>query len=169
MKRVALVGSGGAGKSTLARELASITGLPLYHLDELHWRPGWVETPNEEFRPLQTELVAKDEWIIDGNYYNSYDIRFARADTVIYLALPRRICLSRVLRRVVRNWHHDVQARGCPEHFDWSFLQWLWRFPRNVRPGLDEALARHAGSFELIKLTTPRQVRHYVASLRTTT
>jgi adenylate kinase family enzyme len=166
---VALVGSGGAGKSTLARELASITGLPLYHLDELHWRPGWVETPNEEFRPLQTELVAKDEWIIDGNYYNSYDIRFARADTVIYLALPRRICLSRVLRRVVRNWHHDVQARGCPEHFDWSFLQWLWRFPRNVRPGLDEALARHAGSFELIKLTTPRQVRHYVASLRTTT
>jgi adenylate kinase family enzyme len=166
---VALVGSGGAGKSTLARELATITGLPLFHLDELHWRPGWVEMPNDEFRPLQAEVASKDEWIIDGNYYNSYDIRFARADTVIYLALPRWICLSRVLWRVASNWHRDVQAKGCPEQFDWSFLLWLWHFPRDVRPGLEEALAHYGGSFELIKLSTPRQVRHYVASLRATT
>jgi adenylate kinase family enzyme len=167
VKRVALVGSPGAGKTTFAGELASITGLPQYHLDELHWRPGWIEMPRDEFRPLLTELVANEEWIIDGNYYNTYDIRFARADTVINLALPRRTCLFRVLWRVATNWHRDVQAPGCPERFDWSFFLWVWRFPRDVKPGLTEALARHASAIELIELTAPQQVRDYISALRT--
>jgi adenylate kinase family enzyme len=125
--------------------------------------------PNEEFRPLQRELAATDEWIFDGNYYNSYDVRFDRADTVIVLSLPRRLCIRRVLLRVAKNWHRDVQAKGCPEHFDWDFLRWLWRFPRDVRPGLDEALARHAHTLDIIELKTKREVRNYVRTLRLST
>jgi adenylate kinase family enzyme len=125
--------------------------------------------PNEEFRPLQKELAATDEWIIDGNYFNSYDVRFERADTVIVLSLPRRVCIARVVLRVAKNWHRDVQAKGCPEHFDGEFLAWLWHYPRDVQPLLDEALARHAHTLEIIELKTKREVRDYVRALRHST
>lgn len=161
MKRVAVVGCGGAGKSTFAKRLSEVTGLPIYHLDQLHWRPGWIAPPEDEWRRIQLELVAHEEWIIDGNYGKEFEIRFARADTVFVLALPRRVCIARVLWRMTRNWHHDVQATGCPEHFDLEFLRWLWRFPYDARPRLDEALVRFQGHFELVELKSTREVRDY--------
>ena len=114
MKRVAIVGSGGAGKTAIADELGRRTGLPVLHLDHFHWRPGWVVPDEEEWAMTQSELVERPEWIIDGNYGAQFDLRFDRADTVIVLALPRRVCMYRVLKRVVTNWHRDVQAPGCP-------------------------------------------------------
>jgi adenylate kinase family enzyme len=161
VKRVAVVGCGGAGKSTFAKRLNEVTGLPLYHLDQLHWRPGWIAPPENEWRRTQQELAAQEEWIIDGNYGKEFEIRFARADTVIVLALPRRVCIRRVVWRMMTNWHHDVQATGCPEHVDFEFLHWLWRFPYDARPRLDAALARFQGSFELVELKTTREVRNY--------
>ncbi|HVA69965.1 MAG TPA: hypothetical protein VNF08_01405 [Acidimicrobiales bacterium] len=161
MKRVAVVGCGGAGKSTFARHLRDVTGLPLYHLDQLHWRPGWVAPPEDEWRRVQQELAAQEEWIIDGNYGKEFEIRFARADTVIILAPLRRVCIRRVLWRMARNWHRDVQAKGCREHLDLEFLRWIWRFPYDARPRLDEALARNKGDFELVELKTVREVRNY--------
>lgn len=166
MQRVAVVGSGGSGKSTFASELSRITGLALFHLDEYYWRPGWVETPTNEWRVIQGELVAHDRWIIEGNYSNTYDVRFDRIDTVIVLSPPRRVCLYRVIKRVVVNWHRDVQARGCPERFDISFLHWVWRFPYDARPRLDAALARYAGRFTVIELSSAERVRRYLDEQR---
>ena len=166
MNRVAVVGSGGSGKSTFSEELARITGLPLYHLDEYYWRPGWVETPRDEWRAVQGELVAHERWIIEGNYSGTYDLRFDRVDTVILLSLPRRVCVYRVVKRVAMNWHRDVQARGCPERFDVSFLHWLWRFPYDARPVLDKALAHYAGRFTLVELSSTPRVRRYLAKLK---
>lgn len=165
MKRVAVVGSGGAGKTTFANELGRRTGLPVLHLDHFHWRPGWVVPIEEEWAMTQSELVERPEWIIDGNYGAQFDLRFDRADTVIVLALPRRVCMYRVLKRVVTNWHREVQAPGCREHFDYVFLRWLWRFPKHSRPQLDAALARHGDVIEVIELTTQRDVRRYIDSL----
>jgi adenylate kinase family enzyme len=167
VQRVAVVGSGGSGKSTFAQELSRVTGLPLFHLDEYFWRPGWVEAPRDEFRIIQSELVAHDRWIIDGNYSNTYDLRFARVDTVIVLAPPRRVCLYRVVKRVAVNWHRDVQAQGCPERFDISFLHWVWRFPRDARPRLDDALSRYAGRFNLVELSSSAATRRYLSGQRT--
>jgi adenylate kinase family enzyme len=164
--RVAILGSGGSGKSTFSQTMAQITGLPLFHLDEYYWRPGWVQTPPEEWRHVQGALVAHERWIIEGNYSGTYDLRLPRVDTVIVLSPPRRVCVYRVVKRVVVNWHRDVQAAGCPERLDISFVHWVWRFPKEQRPLLDQALARYAGRFTVVELTSTKSAQRYLEGLR---
>jgi len=164
MQRVAVVGSGGAGKSRFASELGRLTGLAVTHLDRHYWQAGWVETPTDEWRVVQAGLAAGERWIMDGNYGSTFDVRFSRADTVIVLALSRWRCLWRVLWRVVRHRGRDVQAAGCPERFDRAFLRWVWRYRVDSRPRLDAAVARHREALLLIELKSPADVRAYLAS-----
>jgi adenylate kinase family enzyme len=102
VRRIAVVGSGGAGKSTCARRFGALTGIPVIHLDCYFWKPGWAETPAEQWRALQADLGAGDSWIMDGNYGGTFDVRFARADTVVVLAMPRWLCLTRAMWRTFR-------------------------------------------------------------------
>lgn len=89
MKRVAVFGNAGGGKSTLARELASITGLPLHVLDKMQFRPGGKEVPHEEYLELHEKLLGEEEWIIDGyGCLKSAWLRFEAADTLIHVDLP---------------------------------------------------------------------------------
>lgn len=143
MERIALLGCGGAGKSTLAARLGERLDLPVVHLDAHFWRPGWEPTPRDEWRGIQREILSGDRWIADGNYDSTLDIRFDLADTILFLDQPRWRCLARALARVRR--YHDRSrpdlAPGCPEKLDLDFLRWIWRFPQDVRP---EVLARLA-------------------------
>lgn len=166
MNRIAVVGSGGAGKSTFSRELSQITGLPLVHLDRHYWKPGWIETPLEEWRVLQSELIAGDNWIVDGNYYRTFDLRFDRADTVIVLAFSRYRCLLRAFLRTTGNYGKCLQSEGCPERFELEFYQWIWNFPKNVLPELYSILDSYGENLNVIKLKTPRQVENYLKLLR---
>ncbi len=165
MQRVAIVGSPGAGKTTFSRQLAERTGLPLVHLDEQFWRPGWVETPRDEWIDRQSELVAAPRWIIEGNYSRTFDLRFARADTLLVLRAPRLVCVTRILGRVMREWHLETQAPGCPEHFDLDFLRLVWNFPRQSVPRLDEALSRAPSSLVVVHLAGAAQKSRYLDSL----
>src|SRR5215831_14521617 len=99
MQRVAILGPGGAGKSTFADELGARTGLPVVHLDRYFWHPGWIETPREAWRARQEELFAGDEWIGDGNYSATAEVRLRRADTVVLLDFPIWRTIPRALRR----------------------------------------------------------------------
>lgn len=138
MKRVLIIGAGGAGKTTLARRLAAHLQLPLIHLDEHHWRAGWNPMPPDEWRVRVRELIAADAWIMDGNYGGTLDLRLAACDTVLFLDFPRHVCLWRVLRR--RMWRSS-RARaelppGCPERVTLSFLVWVWTYPTRRREGI---------------------------------
>ena len=161
MERVAIVGSGGAGKSTFARQLGDRTGLPVVHLDRHFWQPGWVETPREEWRLRQAEMFAADRWIADGNYGGTFDERFSRADTVIVLGLPRLTCLAGALQRSALNRGKEVQADGCPERFQLAFFRWIWNYERDSRPRLEAALQRH-GQLDVVELTTRAAMREYL-------
>ncbi len=99
MERVVIIGPGGAGKSELARSIARRTGLPVVHLDLLFWREGWTPAPRKDALGRLDKAIAGDRWILDGNFLEAggEDRRFNRADTVIFLDLPRRTCLWRVL------------------------------------------------------------------------
>src|SRR5215212_10697456 len=122
MERVVILGPGGAGKTHVALALARASGLPVVHLDRLFWRPGWKLAVEKESRPAVAEAVAADRWILDGNFLGlgADDPRFARADTVVFLDLPRVTCVRRAVARVVRNRHRrrpDLPD-GCAESVD---------------------------------------------------
>jgi adenylate kinase family enzyme len=164
VQRIAIVGSGGAGKTTLANVLGAKLGLPVIHLDEHYWSPGWIATPDDAWRERQRELVTAERWIVDGNYSSTMDLRFERADTVIVVALPRWRCLSRVLRRWITNRGRAVQAPGCPEVVSLEFLKWVWDYPSGGRKRLEGALADHATQANVIELPTPRSVAAFIAA-----
>ncbi|WP_197714515.1 hypothetical protein [Priestia endophytica] len=93
----------GVGKSTFARRLGEALHIEVHHLDALFWKPNWVEASLEEFSKSQQDIIPRDQWIIEGNYKNTFQIRLQRADTVIYLELPLHVCLYCVLKRFWMN------------------------------------------------------------------
>ena len=96
MERIMIIGCGGAGKSTLARQLGEKLGLPVVHLDQLFWRPGWVNVSREEFDSLHREALAQERWIMDGNFDRTMDARIKRCDTAFSLDFRRFACLMGV-------------------------------------------------------------------------
>src|SRR5437667_11281349 len=148
MKRVLVIGSGGTGKTTVARRLAQRTGLPLIHLDLLYWRPGWQPTPGDEWQQTVGRLVAGEEWIIDGNYGGTLDLRLTACDTVVFLDLPRLLCLWRVLVRQLRYFGRERPKlpEGGSARLSLVSPVWIWTYPpRRLRalvdvvPGLGRA------------------------------
>lgn len=164
VQRVVIVGSGGAGKSTFAQALGEVTDLPVVHLDRYFWKPGWVETPRDEWSKRQSELFAGDRWIADGNYGGTFDVRFSLADTVIIVARSRLACVASAVGRCVRNHGTPVQAEGCPERFQLEFYRWIWNYHRDSRPRLDAALARHR-HLHTVELTSRKAMRGFLESI----
>ncbi len=144
-KKIMVIGSPGSGKSTFSRRLAEKTGLPLIHLDREYWNAGWIETPREEWIRKQELLVAQDEWIMDGNYGGTMEIRLEKADTVILFDLNRWVCLTGCFRRVMTNIGRvrPDMPEGCPEKFDVEFMKYIWNFPKASGQGNKERLSRY--------------------------
>lgn len=168
MRRIAIIGSSGSGKSTLARQLQTILGLPVFHLDRLYWKPGWVPTERQEWRQIQQELIGRPEWIIDGNYGSTVELRVEAADTIIFLDLPRALCLWRAFQRRItyRAADRPDMGEGCPEKVDWAFVTWIWNFPARDRPKLLNLLERYRHTKQVIHLRSPREANAFLATLR---
>lgn len=104
MQRVVIIGASGSGKTTLGRWIERQIGLPFTDLDDLHWRPGWIEAPLDEFRRAIDERTRASHWVVAGNYAKTRDLVWPRADTLVWLDLPLAQVLWRSTKRALRDW-----------------------------------------------------------------
>jgi adenylate kinase family enzyme len=171
-----MVGSAGAGKSTTGRELARILGVPFVELDSIYHQPDWVPLPVEEFRRQVAEVAAGDAWVVDGNYSAARPLVWARADTVVWLDLPRRTVMRQVIWRTLRRVAFRAELwNGNRERwanlFTWvpedSVISWAWHRhgvyrERYAAAAIDPAYAH----LRFVRLRNRREVRRFLAGAR---
>ena len=166
MERIIIIGCGGAGKSTLARQLGEKLDIPVVHLDRLFWKPGWVEETHAEFdRKLAVEL-EKPRWIMDGNFNRTMPERIVRCDTIIYLDFSRFACLMGVVKRVLTTYGkvRPDMGEGCPERIDFEFMRWVWNYNKNKRER-NYKLLNEAEHAETIVLKNCRAVKKFLKQI----
>jgi adenylate kinase family enzyme len=171
MRKVAVIASAsGNGKTTLGREAARRLGVPFVELDALVHGPGWVETPDDELRAEVEPIVGSDGWVIDGTYERKLgDLVLGAADTVVWLDLPVRVWLPRLLRRTVRRFRtHEELWNGNRESLRealWgreSLFAWAFRSHFSRRRDWPERLA----PYPVVRLRTNADVVRFLDGLR---
>jgi adenylate kinase family enzyme len=110
------MGPPGSGKSTLARNIGARLGLPVFHLDQIYWRPGWIEAPAKVFGAEVERISGLPAWVIDGNYTDTIAPRLRAADTIIYLDVPSWLFMPRLAWRILINYgaFEQMPRRDAP-------------------------------------------------------
>jgi adenylate kinase family enzyme len=176
MQRVSMVGTSGAGKSTLGKALAARIGGDFLELDSVYHQPGWVPLPRDEFRRRVGEAVAGERWVIDGNYTsNVKDLVWARADTVVWLDLPKRTVMRRIIWRSFQRAARQVELwNGNRERWrnlfsvdkEESVVAWAWQTHAATRAKLAAAMADPAhAKLHFVRLKNPAEVRRFLWSV----
>lgn len=169
MKRILVLGSSGSGKSTFARQLGKQLDLEVIHLDSHYWEPDWTNTSAEQWEQKLARLLAKERWIMDGNYPATLSQRLAYADTVIFLDLHRIVCLWRCIGRYLKykGENRPELAVGCHEKIDRDFLKWIWQYPSEVKPRVLEAVKAQSG-IQVKVLKGSQEIERFLENLGAT-
>ncbi|MGJ9385486.1 DNA topology modulation protein [Salipaludibacillus sp. CF4.18] len=151
----------------MARQLGGKLKIKVYHLDALFWKPNWVGVPKDEQRKVQNELVRNEDWLIDGNYGGTIDIRLNAADTIILLDIHRTLCIYRAFKRMMqyRNKTRPDMGEGCEERFDLNFLKWIWNYPKTKRPEILKRLEQLSKDKQIIILKSPKEVQKFLGKV----
>jgi adenylate kinase family enzyme len=172
MQRVMIVGQPGSGKSTFARELGEITGLPVVHIDHIHWQPRWIERSRAEKTRLCLEVEAGDAWIFEGGHSATWANRLERADTLIWLDFPVGIRFWRIVKRTVV-WHGRSRPdlpENCPEGFHREtlpFWRYVWRTRVTARARIAGLVALAPSGIQITQLASRRAVKAFLDDYRT--
>ena len=165
MNRVIIIGPGGAGKSYFSKQLAGITNLPLYHLDNIFWKEDRTHISRDEFDKKLLEILEKEEWIIDGDYSRTYEIRMKYADTIYFLDFPLEVALAGVESRIGKTrddipWREDI--------FDPEFKQWIMNWYKNTLPVLRKLLEQYKEIKNIIVFKTREEIDSFIGKSKST-
>jgi len=167
--RILVVGCSGGGKSTLSRRVSAHLGLSYISMDrDFYWLPGWVKRDRSTTRRLIKDAVAASRWLMDGTGSSSFDLRMPRAGFIIWVRMPRWLCLWGVLSRSIRHLGRTRpdMAPGCPERFyDREFLSFIWNFERETAPRIVDGISRFNPDCGVLTLTSRRQMRQLLDRL----
>lgn len=167
MQRVTIIGNGGAGKSTLAVSLGKATGLPVYHLDRYIWLPNMEAVSESAFTDAHNEILAREEWLIEGMGYDStIEDRFVRSDTIIYIDFPIAIHFRWAVKRSVKSvfvkpegWADGVQPIAKLGYV----FRIIWNVHKKTRPYILSLLSRYGSNRVIHHLRSPEELGQFYA------
>lgn len=166
-KRILFIGCPASGKSTLSKQVKEITGLPLTHLDAVYHKANWKKIPKDEWEKKLADLLAGEEWILDGNYNRTMPLRFNRADTIVLLDYNTKICLERMLKRreEFKGKKRDDVAEGCDERDNPEFTKLIENFRKEARPRIYKLLKEYKNGRSIIILKSPKATEKWLKKL----
>ena len=162
MLKIIVIGCPGAGKSTFARKLRDVTGLPLYYLDMLWHKPDQTNISREEFDTWLYEMVKTDRWIIDGNYLRTLEMRLNECDTVFFMDYPLEICLEGAASRIGKK-REDLP--WIETEFDEEFRQWIVDFSKDQLPQIYELLEKYQDGRNIIIFKSREEADDYIENV----
>ena len=146
-QKIIVIGCPGSGKSTLSKELRNVTGLPLFHLDNIWWKPDKSHISREEFDQKLDEILRTDRWIIDGNYSRTYEVRFRACDTVIFLDYPVDVCMNGIKARIGKN---RTDIPWTEQALDSELVKLVERYETDNRPVILSLLEKYSDVNRLV-------------------
>lgn len=169
MQRVMIVGQSGSGKSTLAREMHKRLGLPVIHIDTIHWQPGWIERALDEKTRLCREAEAQDRWIFEGGHSATWNNRVARADLLIWIDRPSIVRFWRVLLRTLiqRGGPRPDLPEDCPEQLGnlLRLFSYMWTTRKSARAKMKQIAATAPSTCRVVRLRSDRQTRLFLSNV----
>jgi adenylate kinase family enzyme len=161
--RIAIIGNPGSGKSTFATRLEKLLNIPVHHMDT-HVFVNGKKTDQQKLIKIQQELVDQDSWIIEGCSISTLEMRFEKADVVIYLNFPRVRCIWRVLKRCFV-FDKNLANSGCVRVANWALLKYIWNFDKDKKPRIYEVKNKYPKlNFQILK--NSRQIESFLKEWR---
>lgn len=162
MEKVIVIGCPGAGKSTFARRLREKTGLPLYYLDMLWHKPDRTNVSEEEFDVCLQKILEQENWIVDGNYLRTLEMRLQACDSVFLLNYPLEVCLEGARARI-GTVREDMPWQET--ELDEEFRQWILDFPRDQLPVIRKLLEKYGDKRNIVIFQSRQEAELYLKGL----
>lgn len=160
-KKFALIGLPGSGKSTFASKLGKILGFPVHHLDRHMFEPNGKKKDKQEFIEIQQAMLNEEAWVVEGCSFSTFEMRFAKADVLIYFNFSRLVCFLRLFKRVF-NYKKDF---GSLRLVTWEILKYTWNFDKEKRMRIEELRQKYPQT-EFVTFRNQKEADSYLESIQ---